>query len=306
MTMSPRVVFFGNERLVSGLKHTDAPILRGLLAHGYNVVAVVASHHDATSRLARRLEVADIAAAHNVPVFLPDKPGDIIQELRDLSPDLGILVAYGRIIPQRIIDVFSPIGIINIHPSLLPRHRGSTPIESTILAGDDHAGVSIMQLTAGMDEGPVYAHWSYKLTGNETKFDIHETLSREAAGLLFSLLPDIVSGKLSPLSQRTTDVTYTTHITKSDGRINPQTDTAHTVSRKVRAYLGFPKTTLSYKGNDVILASAKPIDSPISGELCISCAQNTTLLVESLIAPSGKTMSGSAYMRGLVNRAKER
>ncbi len=302
MTQSKRVVFFGNERLVSGLRHSNAPILRGLIAHGYDVVAVVASHANARSRSARQLEVADIAREHNIPLLLPNKPGDIEQELRDMKADFAVLSAYGRIIPQRVIDVFSPIGIINIHPSLLPRYRGSTPIETTILSGDHEAGVSIMQLTAGMDEGPVYAQQAITLNGNETKFDLYERLSTIGADLLFSLLPDILSGELVPKPQRNDDVSYTTTITKASGMINPLTESALEIERKVRAHLGFPKSTYRFRDNDVIITSAKVIDSPLENEFCISCTQNSTLLVESLIAPSGKSMPGAAYLRGVANR----
>ena len=141
MTTSKRVVFFGNERLVSGLKHTDTPILRGLIERGYEIVAIVASHSDARSRTARTLEVAEVAKEHDIPLLLPAKPGDIETELRELHADVAILAAYGRIIPQRIIDVFTPTGIVNIHPSLLPRHRGSTPAPS-ILKGLPSSGAT--------------------------------------------------------------------------------------------------------------------------------------------------------------------
>ena len=255
MTPSKRVVFFGNERLVSGLKHSDTPVLKGLIAHEYDIVAIVASHTNATSRNARVLEVSEIAREHNIPLLLPNKPGDIEQELRDLNADFAILSAYGRIIPQRVIDVFGDIGIINIHPSLLPKYRGSTPIESAILSGDDIAGVSIM--------------------------------------------PSIISGKSTPNPQRSDDASYTTMITKSSGIVDPLTDNATIIERKVRAYLGFPKSTYRYRDNDVIITSSKVIESPLENELCIPCVQNSTLLVESLIAPSGKSMSGSAYLRGL-------
>ena len=268
--MSKRLVFFGNERLVSGLARSQTPILQGLIECGYDIAAVVVNHTDARSRNARTLEVADIAAAHGIPVISPDRPGDIEQQLRNLQADAAILAAYGRIIPQRIIDVFAPIGIINIHPSLLPRHRGSTPIESTILQGDSEAGVSIMQLSAGMDEGPVYGQVSLTLRGDETKFELHDELAVHGAELLFELLPGILDGTVTAKPQGNNGVSYTTMIQKQDGIVDPSTETADEVVRKIRAYLGFPKTRLHYKNADVILTAA-----------------------------NGKSMSGAAYLRGL-------
>lgn len=299
MTQSRRVVFFGNERLVSGLKHTDTPILSGLIKQGYDVVAIVANHTDARSRSARSLEVADIAHEHNIPLLLPDKPGGIEHQLRSLKADFAVLSAYGRIIPQRIIDVFAPVGIINIHPSLLPKYRGSTPIESAILDGETKTGVSIMQLSRGMDEGPIYAQQSFSLRGDETKLEIYEQLSSIGAQLLFSVLPDILSGELLPKPQQDDVASYTTTIIKSSGMLDPSTDTATTIERKIRAYLGFPKSTYRFHDNNVIITSAKIVKQSIENEFCVSCADNTTLLIESLIAPSGKTMTGAAYLRGL-------
>jgi methionyl-tRNA formyltransferase len=299
MTPSKRVVFFGNERLVSGLKHSSTPVLLGLIERGYDVACVVVKNSDAVSRTARTLEVADIATAHGIPVLSPDRPSDILEQLASYNADFAILAAYGRIIPQRVIDVFSPIGIINIHPSLLPRHRGPTPIETTITAGDDKAGVSIMQLTAGMDEGPTYGQVTYDMQGDEHKFELYERLSDLGAELLFELLPGIIDGSVTAKPQQNTGVTYTTLITKKDGIVDPTTETATEISRKVRAHLGFPKTKVKYKDSDVIITSAKPVGSPTERDFCLPCAVDTTLLIETLIAPNGKTMTGDAYLRGL-------
>lgn len=298
MTPSSKLVFFGNERLVSGLTHTDAPVLRGLIAAGYEIKAIVSHHSEARSRNARPLEVAEIAEQYNIPLLLPERPGDIEEELRAFQADAAVLVAYGRIIPQRIINVFTPRGIINIHPSLLPRHRGPTPIETTILSGDKQAGVSVMQLTAGMDEGPVYVQSSFPLHGDETKQALYELLASTSAKLLIDSLPRILSGELTPIPQQNIDVTYTSMLSKDDSKIDALTDNAYAIERKVRAYLNFPKTRLKIKNNDVIITTAKVVNKTCEDHLVIPCAENTYLEVTELIAPSGKTMSGEAFLRG--------
>lgn len=298
MPQSKRLVFFGNERLVSGLKHTAAPLLSGLLSQGYNVVAVVAHHEAGRSRSARKLEVAEIAIQHSLPVHLPDRAEDIIDILRSYHADAAILSAYGRIIPSSIIDLFEPYGIINLHPSLLPRHRGPTPIESTILQGDKTAGISIMKLSAGMDEGPVYGQAELPLVGNEDKFELYHKLSKLGTTTLLELLPDILSGQLSVQLQKNNDVSYTSLITKEDGHIVPATDDAVTIERKVRAYLGYPKCRISIYNKDVFITSAKVVQSFDSGPLVVACKDNTYLEILELVAPSGKTMSGEAYQRG--------
>jgi len=298
MTTSSKLVFFGNERLVSGLPHTNAPVLRALLSAGYDIVAVVSHHSDGQSRKSRSLEVAEIAHEHNIPLLLPDKPGDIEAELKSYQADAAVLVAYGRIIPQRIINVFNPTGIINIHPSLLPRHRGPTPIETTLLEGDRHAGVSIMQLTAGMDAGPVYVQGSIELRGNETKQELYDRLSILGTELLITHLPPILNGRHQPTEQQVNDVTYTSMLSKQDGIIDPFTEVAEVIERKVRAYANFPKTKLMINENDVIITSVKVVNENDENRLVISCANNSWLEVVELIVPSGKRMSGEAYLRG--------
>ncbi len=298
MTKSSRLVFFGNERLVSGLERTDAPILHGLIDAGYEITAIVSHHTEAQSRKPRPLEVAAIAEAHGIPLLLPNRPGDIEDELRSLNADAAVLVAYGKIIPERIINIFAPIGIINIHPSLLPRYRGPTPIETTILNGDQKAGVSIMQLTAGMDEGPMYAQRSLPLQGNETKQALYEALSRLGTDALLETLPAIISGLLKPTPQENNDVSYTSLLSKKDGDIDPTTDDAYAIERKVRAYENFPKTRLTIARNDVIITSSKVAEIDDPTKLIIACAGNTLLEVTELIGPSGKIMSGEAYLRG--------
>lgn len=298
MTMSKRLVFFGNERLVSGLKHTDTPVLRGLIAAGYDIVAIVTNYEAGSSRSARKLEVADVANEHGIPLFTPDKPSDIYDELQKLQADAAILVSYGRIIPQRVIDLFGAVGIINIHPSLLPRHRGSTPIETTILRGDDTAGVSLMKITAGMDEGPIYVQQSIPLTGRETKFELYESLSHLGTQLLLDNLDAILENQLSPALQKNKGVTFTSLISKQDGVIDATTDTAYAIERKVRAYQGYPKTRLRVGNNDVVVTMTKVVESKDAGALVLSCAEDTYLEILELTAPSGKSMSGEAYLRG--------
>lgn len=298
MNTPPRLVFFGNERLVSGLGHTDAPLLTGLLERGYNVAAVVVNHTDGTSRNARELEVAAIAKKHGIPLLSPEKPLEIIDELSALKADAAVLSAYGRILSERIINVFKPTGIINIHPSLLPRHRGPTPIESTILCGDRDAGVSIMKLTPGMDEGPLYGQASFPIAPDISKFELYEKLSAAGAELLFHLLPDILSGVLLPKPQQNNDVSVTSLISKTDGVLDPTTDTATTLERKIRAYQGYPKPHLTLFNNDVIVTSAKVTDRPAPNTLSVPCAHETWLEITSLIAPSGRRMGGADFVRG--------
>jgi len=295
MVMS-RIVFFGNERLVSGLATTSAPVLTNLIHAGYDIAAVVSHHSDGKSRSNRQLEVAQIAQAHNIPVLLPIKPADIHDELVALNAEAAVLVAYGRIIPQGIIDIF-PKGIINIHPSLLPSYRGPTPIESAILHGDSETGVSIMLLSAAMDAGPVFAQETRALSGQETKFDVYTLLADISAQLLINILPSILDGSLEPHEQDHSKATYCTLLTKQDAWLDTNNFTATQLERHVRACLTYPKSKIKVRGHEIVVTKARVSHEQLS-ELDIACLGDEYFSIDELIAPSGKKMNSDAFLRG--------
>lgn len=292
-----RIVFFGNERLVSGLSHTDTPVLNSLIQAGYDIVAVVAHHEGGRSRQNRELEVATVAAKYDIPVFLPNKPTEISEKLQELQAEIGVLVAYGRIVPQSVIDIF-PRGIVNLHPSLLPKYRGSTPIETTVLSGDATTGITLMNLTKEMDAGGIYAQEEIALTGSENKFEVYDKLSKIGTKMLLDNLPQILDDKIQPVPQDTAEATYCQLLTKSDGNLDPKTMTAAECDRKIRAYLGWPKTRIDFRGRLIIVTKAKVRDEP--NDSTIECADKTYLEIIELIAPnSGRAMAAADYVRGL-------
>ena len=213
MKKSPSLVFFGNERLSSGFSPQGAPTLEALIAHGYDVKAVVAHNETARSRKARPLEIEEVAQRHGIPVLLPKKLADIREQLEAYQADIGVLVAFGKIIPQSIIDIF-PHGILNIHPSLLPRYRGSIPIEQAILDGASETGVSVMGLVKEMDAGPLFAQTTVPLTGTETKQELTQKLLTIGGSMIIDVLPRVVQGSLRPQPQDESQATYTQLIQK--------------------------------------------------------------------------------------------
>lgn len=291
-----KVVFFGNERLISGLTEADTPILSGLIQRGYNVVAVVSHQGETTSRKPQPLKVAELAKQHDIPVFLPDKPSDISDALKSLNADIAILAAYGKIIPQSVIDIF-PLGIVNIHPSLLPKYRGPTPIETPIANGDSQTGVSVMQLAAQMDAGPVYAQARVPLAGTETKLTLYEQLSKIGSELLFDTLPRIIDGSLLPTAQDEAEATYCDLFTKQDSILEPSVLTAQQAERRVRAFLGYPKTKVTIAGHSVVITKAH-VSETAATILDIECADGKFLSVDELIGPSGKAMNAKAFLNG--------
>lgn len=304
---SKTVVFFGNERLATGAT-TTAPTLRALIAAGYHVAAVITQYEKGRSRNVRPLEIAVVAAEHNIPVLLPEKLRDIQDQIKAFQAEAAVLVAYGKIIPQDIIDIF-PIGIINIHPSLLPLHRGPTPIESVILGGDGETGVSIMQLARAMDAGPVYAQERIKLDGTETKISLSETLLRLGGDMLMTHLPAILDGSLKPTPQDENIATFDSMVQKDDGIID-WSKQAIQIEREVRAYQEWPKSRTKLGDVDVVISSSvvsrvqigKPGEIIVSGkELFVACGKDSLKIVS--LKPAGKKeMPAQAFLAGYVDR----
>ncbi len=291
-----KIVFFGNERLVSGLDHTDTPALNALILAGYDVVAVVANDAGTKSRRQKTLEVAELAQAHGIPVHLPSRPMDIYDQLAAYGADAGVLVAYGRIVPQALIDLF-PFGIINIHPSLLPKYRGPSPIESAVAAGDESTGISIMALSANMDAGPVYRQLEVPLTKAESAPELSHQLSVQAASELITALPQIFDGSLMPITQDESAATYCQLISKQDAQLRPDQQTAERAERLVRAYAAYPKARIDLLGHTIIVQKAHVVDSP-THESHIAFKDGTYLAIDQLVSPSGKSMTADAFVRG--------
>jgi methionyl-tRNA formyltransferase len=295
MNKSRTLVFFGTEDF-------SAVSLRALIDAGYNVAAVVTKPDSprGRNRSITAPLVKDIANEHSIRVFQPQKLTEIAQDLKNIGSACGVLVSYGKIIPLSIIELFTP-GIINVHPSLLPKCRGPSPIESVILAGDKETGVSIMLLTAAMDAGPIYVQKRIPLSGHETRPYLYHQLAHLGADMLLETLPGILSGSLTPAPQEDTEAIYCPMLSKDIGIMNPAVFTADELERQVRAYLGYPKSRLTVNGQQVVVTKAKITSESTPKTLVITCKGGTYLEILELIGPGGKTMTGQAFYHGYLN-----
>lgn len=298
-----KIVFFGNEQLAQGVAEPITPIFDKLINFEYEISAVVLPKQSKIiSRKLHEIKIVESAKANDIRIIYADEI-DLEKELLKIDAKIGVLSSYGQIVSQKIIDVFE-FGIVNIHPSLLPKYRGSTPIESTILNGDKIAGVSLMSLTNEMDAGPIYKQEAIKLRGDEDKNELYSRLSNLGSDLLLEALPNIISGKLKPSPQQNVDinVSYTQKLSKTDGELDPTTMTATECERKVRAYLGFPKTRLDFMGEKVIITKAKSLENFDGDDWpdIVKCANNSALQIIKLVSPkSGKNMKITDYLNGL-------
>lgn len=306
--MAIKIVFFGNERIATAV-NTTTPTIKTLVDSGFEICSVVVNNEKALSRKQRELEIETYATAQNIPVLKPRKLADISEQLREYSADIGVLVAYGKIIPQSIIDLF-PHGIINIHPSLLPLHRGSIPIESILLNGADTTGVSIMSLQKEMDAGPVYSQLPMKVSGHETKQQLADTLLHMGSEQLSELIAAVVSGDITPIEQNHDLATYDEQISKEDGLID-WSKPASQLEQEVRAYAGWPQSTTNLEGIDCVITSATVLDEKVTGEpgslfihakkLAVVCSENA-LLIDSIKPAGKKEMDSAGFLNGYKDR----
>ncbi|HYG84221.1 MAG TPA: methionyl-tRNA formyltransferase [Verrucomicrobiae bacterium] len=290
--ISKPIVFFGTEDF-------SAATLRTLIEAGQPVELVVTKPDTprGRGRILTPPLVKQIAEAASIPVLQPIKVSEIIPEIKKLVAPIGVLVAYGKIIPQSVMDCFSP-GIINVHPSLLPKYRGPSPIETAILNGDSRTGISIMQLSKDMDAGPVYLQRAYLLTGTETSQELYQRFATEGARLLLSALPDITVGSLQPAEQDHATATYCRLLTKNDSLLTPLAMTASECERHIRAFGLYPKSKLPLFGQLCTILKAHTSTAADTIRPSVQCKDKIYLIIDELQAVNGKTMTGPEFMRG--------
>lgn len=299
MKPSKPLVFFGTEDF-------SASILLRLIEAGYHIKAAVTKPDAIAGRGGRLMapRVKQIAQQYNIPVMQPKKLSEAIPTLTSLECEFAVLVAYGKIIPESALNAF-PGGIVNIHPSLLPKYRGPSPIETAILNGDETTGVSLMKLVSAMDAGPVYAQTEYPLGGYETRHALYEALTPVSATLLLENLPAIFDGSLQPIPQDESQATYCHLIKKQDGIINWY-QPASVIAREVRAYLGWPSSQTQLFNQNVIVLEAKINETVLEpGEvrtdnyqIIIGTGEKSLEITK--LRPAGRSsMDAADFLRGL-------
>lgn len=296
-----RVIFFGTDKI-------STPTLQALIASPKYEVAAVVTKPDAARGRGHKMyspEVARLAHEHDITCLQPTKLSQITDQLAKFQPDIGALVAYGKIVPQRIIDLF-PRGIINFHPSMLPVYRGPSPIETAIMHGDKLTGLSLMKLSAEMDAGDIFYQEPATITPDETARQLYDRFAKRGAELMVDKLDQIAQGKLTGVSQDDNLAVYCHMITPEMGQLDPHTMTARECYDRLRAFDGWPKCHLDLAGVDVIVTKLKPLDR-FRGDNwrdIIPCHDGSALQVIELISPkSGRRMSVTDFLNGQHSRS---
>lgn len=288
---SKTIIFFGTEDF-------SLYSLRALVEAGFTIGAVVTKPDTPRGRGNKLTApaVKTYARTNSIPVWQPVKLSDIIDSIKLFDNPAGVLVSFGKIIPESIIELFTP-GIINVHPSLLPQYRGPSPIESAILNRDSKTGVTLMQLAKAMDAGPIYYQVPYALDQTETRPELYATLGQLGANILVQNLPAILNGELVPKPQDDATATYCNLLSKEDSLLDPRTTTPGQAEARIRAHLGFPRTRIQVGAYELIVTKAHAVMTKKT-PLDIECQNGAFLSIDEVIAPSGRTMDSAAFLRG--------
>lgn len=296
-----RIVFFGTPEFA-------VPSLRGLLEEGFDVVGVVTQPDRPQGRSRSRVvasPVKEVAEAEGLPVLQPDRPvGDVFAKALDhLNADIGVVVAYGHVLKPEILAI-PRLGMINVHASMLPRLRGAAPVQWAILNGDETTGISIMQMEAGLDSGPVLHQIETEIPADETGGELTERLAELGAEALIEALTLLAGDAAQARPQDHSCATYAPKITHESCRLDWSRDAAQ-LARAVRAFDPAPGAWTRLNAEELKLFGARVTQG--SGAAGAILASGRTLTVAGAVGamevlevqPAGRRrMSAAAWARG--------
>ena len=256
------------ERLVfMGTPEFAVPSLRAV-AERYEVPLVVTQpdRPAGRSRALRPPPVKVAAQALGLPVYQPDslRGPEAVARLEAARPDAIVVAAYGEILRQNVLSL-PPRGCVNVHASLLPRHRGAAPVAAAILAGDRETGVTIMLMDAGMDTGPILGRARERIRPDDTTGTLTARLAELGARTLVEVLPRWLAGEIEPQAQDNSQATYAPRVTKEDGLID-WSEAAEVIERKVRAFDPWPGAYTYWQGRRLRIVRAGVVEDWCGGE----------------------------------------
>ena len=282
------------------------PPLEGLVSKGFQVSMVVTQPDRFTGRkkVLTPCAVKSFALEKNLSVFSPNKIRDldVLNQIMQKNPDIIIVCAYGQILPQNLLDLPS-FGSFNIHFSFLPKFRGASPVQASILAGDLTTGISIQKMVMKLDAGPILSESKpIQILESDTSRTLGEKLSVNSKGLLLESIEQILANK-RPIEQDDSKATFCGLIKKEMGKVNWTEETPELISRKLRAYDPWPGI-YSYVSDgkrinfiDLEFSSRQSREGIIQEDFIIGCRDGSVKVKK--IKPEGKNiMSGEEFLRG--------
>ncbi|MCD8369634.1 MAG: methionyl-tRNA formyltransferase [Clostridiales bacterium] len=309
-----RIVFMGTPDF-------SVPTLKSLLDSRHQVIAVVTQPDKpkGRGRAVAMSPVKECALEHGIPVYQPVRARDatFIREMEALAPDVMVVIAFGQILSQDLLDV-PRYGCVNIHASLLPKYRGASPIQWAVLNGDEETGVTTMQMAAGMDTGDILETVTVRLDPKETGGSLFDRLSQLGGNLILSTLERMEQGTIVPQPQNDAEATYVKKIPKTMGEIDWSSD-ASSIERLVRGLNPWPSAYTHVGGKmlkiweaDVLPedASANIVEPgkvlEASGSSLLVAAGRGVLKITSLQLEGKKRMDTAAFLRGYSLKTGDR
>ena len=260
-----------------GTPEFSVTILDVLIDSDYEITAVITNPDAPVGRkqILTPSPVKVVAEKNKIPLIQLD-------EIRNLDVDLAIVAAYGKIIPKNILGI-PRFETINIHPSLLPRYRGASPIQNAILNGDKKTGITIMKLDEEMDHGPILANGGLPIADSDTYESLSQKLAKIGAELLIKIIPEYISGKIKPIEQKHAEATYTKIIKKEDGKID-WSKSAIEIERMTRAFYPWPAAWTIWNGKILKILEAE--------------VRGGSLAIKKLQLEGGKILSIEEFING--------
>jgi methionyl-tRNA formyltransferase len=278
--------------------------LARLVAAGHEIVLVLTQPDRAAGRGLRSLPspVKRFALAQRFEVFQPAdfKSAHDVERVRALRPEALVVAAYGLLLPQPLLDAGAR-GALNIHASLLPRWRGAAPIQRALLAGDRETGISIMQMDAGLDTGPVLAQASIAIAPDEDAGTLGERLGELGAGMIVDTLATLEAGRARALAQPAQGVTYARKIVKRDTLLDWRRP-ASELERAVRAFRPAPGAATALQGEPIKIWRARIVNAElapgaVTPELVVGCGEEALQVIE-LQRAGGTRLPALEFLRG--------
>jgi len=304
----------GSLRLIfMGTPEFAVPALAALVEAGHSIVAVYSQPPRPSGRGQKETPspIHKFALAHNLPVYTPATLRDA--ETQDIfhehKADAAIVAAYGLLLPGQILKV-TPLGCINVHPSLLPRWRGAAPIQRTIMAGDRETGIVIMQMDAGLDTGDMLLVKRFPVPDGMNAGALHDMLAEMAGPMVVETLQNIKN--ITPVKQPEEGITYAHKITKEEYRIN-WNEPANTIYNKIRGLAPSPGASFMYKGETIKMLDASLVTTPstqkpgttLDNDLTIACGEGALKALR-LQRPGKSPMPAEDMLKGYPISAGER
>ena len=295
---SPRVLFAGTPAFARAS-------LAALLDSGVRPLAVL-TQPDRPAGRGRKLTpspVKELALDEGIQVLQPTslRDAESAASLAQFDADLIIVAAYGLILPQDVLDI-PRLGCLNVHASVRPRGRGAAPIQAALLHGDPTTGISLMQMEAGLDTGPVFATSTIEIGASETAGELHDRLAILGGELLVASLGDIVAGKLEAVSQDDEQATYAGKISRDDAKIDWSRD-AVAIDRQVRAFNPVPGAWTDVLGESVKIWRTAVVDQSgepgevlvASGSTLVVACGDQAVRIETLQRPGKRRIEGGEF-----------